>query len=34
LHKSEMIEVKQGPYLDDFDKTRFENISKENIKIE
>lgn len=34
LEKSEMIEVKQGPYLDDFDKTRFENISKENIKIE
>ena len=24
LEKSEMIEIKQGPYLDDNDKTRFE----------
>lgn len=34
LEKSEMIEVKQGPYLDDFDKKRFKNIVKKHIKIE
>ncbi|MCT7486740.1 cupin domain-containing protein [Aliarcobacter cryaerophilus] len=29
----EMIEIKQGPYLGDEDKTRFEHISKEKLKI-
>jgi hypothetical protein len=28
LEKSEMIEIKQGPYLDDNDKTRFEALVK------
>jgi hypothetical protein len=32
LEKSEMIEIKQGPYLDDNDKTRFEGVGKEKIK--
>lgn len=34
LEKSELIEVKQGPYVDDKDKTRFENIDKDKIIIE
>jgi hypothetical protein len=33
LEPSEMIEVKQGPYAGDGDKTRFESVSKEKIKI-
>lgn len=33
LEEVEMIEVKQGPYRGDSDKTRFEGISKEEIKI-
>jgi len=28
LEKSEIIEVKQGPYLDDQDKVRFEGKKK------
>jgi hypothetical protein len=34
LEKSEIIEIKQGPYVDDKDKTRFENIDKDKIIIE
>ena len=33
LEESEMIEIKQGPYVDDNDKTRFERVIKEKIKI-
>lgn len=33
LESSEMIEVKQGPYAGGADKTRFEGISKNKIKI-
>ncbi|WP_375724891.1 hypothetical protein LXN10_05515 [Arcobacter sp. KX21116] len=33
LEDIEMIEIKQGPYLGDEDKTRFAHILKENIKI-
>jgi hypothetical protein len=33
LEQSEMIEIKQGPYMDDNDKTRFESVSKNKIKI-
>lgn len=33
LEEVEMIEVKQGPYAGDADKTRFEGISKDEIKI-
>lgn len=29
----EMIEVKQGPYAGDNDKTRFEHVAEDNIKI-
>jgi hypothetical protein len=32
LEESEMIEIKQGPYVDDNDKTRFESVIKEKIK--
>ena len=32
LEQSEMIEIKQGPYVDDNDKTRFESVSKNKIK--
>jgi hypothetical protein len=32
LEQSEMIEIKQGPYVDDTDKTRFESVSKNKIK--
>jgi hypothetical protein len=31
LEESEMIEVKQGPYCGDLDKTRFESINKEKV---
>jgi hypothetical protein len=34
LEKSEMIEVKQGPYCQEKDKTRFEAINKEMVKYE
>jgi hypothetical protein len=34
LEQSEMIEIKQGPYLDDNDKTRFKSINKEKIQVE
>jgi hypothetical protein len=33
LEPSEMIEVKQGPYCGDQDKTRFEPVSPEEIQI-
>ena len=33
LEASEIIEVKQGPYAADQDKTRFSRISKDKIKI-
>ncbi len=33
LEPSEMIEVKQGPYVSDRDKVRFEPVSFENIKV-
>lgn len=34
LEQSEMIEIKQGPYVNDLDKTRFKSISNKNIIIE
>lgn len=33
LEDSEIIEVKQGPYAGDSDKTRFEQVSVEKIKV-
>jgi hypothetical protein len=33
LEASEMIEVKQGPYCGDQDKTRFEPVAKQKIEI-
>ena len=33
LEESEMIEVKQGPYCGDQDKTRFEPVSQEKVEI-
>ena len=33
LEKSEIIEVKQGPYAGEQDKTRFESVSGDDIKI-
>ena len=33
LEESEIIEVKQGPYSSDKDKTRFEGVKTEDIKI-
>ena len=33
LEDLEMIEIKQGPYLGDADKTRFEHIALEELKI-
>ncbi len=33
LEKTEIIEVKQGPYLDDKDKTRFDPVMKNELKI-
>ena len=32
LEKTEMIEVKQGPYVDDKDKTRFNPIKQNKLK--
>ena len=32
LEQSEMIEVKQGPYVDDNDKTRFKGIIKKKLQ--
>jgi mannose-6-phosphate isomerase-like protein (cupin superfamily) len=34
LEEVEMIEVKQGPYAGDMDKTRFAGISADQVKIE
>ncbi len=34
LEEAEIIEVKQGPYAGEDDKTRFQSISKSNIKVE
>jgi len=34
LEKTEIIEVKQGPYLQDKDKTRFDGIKKDKIKLD
>lgn len=33
IEDSEMIEIKQGPYADEMDKTRFDAIDKVKIKI-
>jgi mannose-6-phosphate isomerase-like protein (cupin superfamily) len=33
LEPTEMIEVKQGPYFGDQDKTRFDAVTSENIKL-
>jgi hypothetical protein len=33
LEQSEIIEIKQGPYIDDNDKTRFKSIIKDKIQI-
>ena len=33
IEDSEIIEVKQGPYVGEADKTRFEPISNDQIKI-
>ncbi len=33
LEESEIIEVKQGPYAGEMDKTRFEPIGKDQIKV-
>lgn len=33
LEASEIIEVKQGPYVNDNDKTRFKGISEQELKI-
>jgi len=33
LEDSEMIEVKQGPYVGEMDKVRFEPISKSQVEI-
>jgi mannose-6-phosphate isomerase-like protein (cupin superfamily) len=33
LEESEIIEVKQGPYAGEADKTRFEGIPVENVKV-
>lgn len=33
LEEIEMIEVKQGPYAGDMDKTRFDSVSQEEINI-
>jgi hypothetical protein len=33
LEDSEIIEVKQGPYAGDQDKTRFEAVSKDQVKL-
>jgi mannose-6-phosphate isomerase-like protein (cupin superfamily) len=33
LEPTEMIEIKQGPYAGDMDKTRFEPVARERIRI-
>ena len=33
LEKSEMIEVKQGPYVGEMDKVRFTSVKDKNVKI-
>ena len=33
LEESEIIEIKQGPYAGEVDKTRFEPISKEEVRL-
>ncbi|GHV54905.1 hypothetical protein FACS1894206_08680 [Deltaproteobacteria bacterium] len=33
LEESEIIEVKQGPYAGEADKTRFEAVNEENIRV-
>jgi hypothetical protein len=33
IEDCEMIEIKQGPFLGDADKTRFDNIAKTAVKI-
>jgi hypothetical protein len=33
LEPTEMIEIKQGPYAGDMDKTRFEPIARERIRM-
>jgi len=33
IDETEMLEVKQGPYLGDSDKTRFHGINREEVKI-
>jgi hypothetical protein len=33
LEQSEMIEIKQGPYVDDNDKTRFKSLIKDKIQL-
>ena len=33
LEKTEMIEIKQGPYANNKDKTRFEPVKKNKLKI-
>ena len=33
LENSEIFEIKQGPYAGDMDKTRFESVPKDKIKI-
>ena len=33
LEESEIIEVKQGPYVENKDKTRFKSVAEENVKI-
>jgi hypothetical protein len=33
IEKSEIIEIKQGPYVDDKDKTRFASVDKEQIQL-
>ena len=33
LEECEIVEVKQGPYVEDKDKVRFEPVSNENVKI-
>jgi len=33
IEKSEIIEIKQGPYVDDKDKARFASVDKEKIQL-
>lgn len=33
LERSELIEVKQGPYCGEMDKTRFEPVEEKNVKL-